>query len=529
MLRFDKDLESDLERRITRKLFLLISVALLAVLSAGVGLGLIISERRASAVEEPVYATPEAMSANFVEVAKSVEPAVVNIDTKSKVPDIQVKGDKPESGNSGDILDYLRRQSRKPSYSVGSGFVVDKSGYILTNFHVVDESSKITVRTQDGKEYLAKIIGMDEETDLAVLKIDAGRDLPSVRLGDSGSAQVGDWVLAIGSPFGLAQTVTAGIISQTKRETPFATVFQQFIQTDAAINRGNSGGPLVNMKGEVIGVNSQIATSTGDYNGIGFALPSNDASFVYNQILKFGKVRRGYLGVGLDSLKPEFGRVYQLPELTGAIITSLQNKESAAAKAGLVVNDIITEFNGQKVLSSQDLIAKVAAAGPEKEISLTYLRETGDKLEAKTVQVRLGERPAAGGPSKAEDSADLDEPRKLPVADDANAVAKPLGLTLLEVTPQLDSEHRLGGQKGLLIKEIDPASFVEDLKNSAGGDLLRESDLIQRINRQTVTDIKSFSEIVDKLKPGDAVVLHVASYNFRARTLQQRIVQFTIQ
>jgi serine protease Do len=265
--------------------------------------------------------TPEMLSASFAEVAKRVETAVVNIDTKGKVPEVASRGERPE-GNLEDLLDFLRRQQRRPSSSVGSGFIVDRTGYILTNYHVVEDSSRIVVRLHSGEEFPARIIGTDEETDLAVLKIDAGRDLPVMRLADSDRARVGDWVLAIGSPFGLAQTVTAGIISQTKRETPYATPFQKFIQTDAAINRGNSGGPLVNMDGEVIGVNSQIATSTGDYNGIGFALPSNEAANVYRQILQNGKVRRGFMGVNLESVKAEFAKVYNLPTPKGAIVTN---------------------------------------------------------------------------------------------------------------------------------------------------------------------------------------------------------------
>jgi serine protease Do len=263
---------------------------------------------------KPSTITPEMLSASFAEVSKRVEAAVVNIDTKGKVPaEITLKGEKPEAGDSGDLLEMYRRMlPRRPAAAVGSGFIVDKTGYILTNAHVVDEASRIIVSLQSGEEYTARVVGTDGETDLAILKIDAGRDLPFIKLGNSDRAQVGDWVLAIGSPFGLAQTVTAGIISQTKRETPYGSQFQKFIQTDAAINRGNSGGPLVNMDGEVIGVNSQIATSTGDYNGIGFALPSNEAANVYRQIRDYGKVRRGYFGVSLDSVKTEFAKVYGL-------------------------------------------------------------------------------------------------------------------------------------------------------------------------------------------------------------------------
>ena len=203
--------------------------------------------------------SPEQLSASFAEIAKRVEPAVVNIDTKGKMPDVTLKNDKPTSDEASDIMEFFRRQlPRRPSYSVGSGFIVDKTGFIMTNLHVVDDASRITVRLQSGAEYQAKVVGADEPTDLAILKIEAGRDLPFIKLGNSEQARIGDWVLAIGSPFGLAQTVTAGIISQTKRETPQASLFQKFIQTDAAINRGNSGGPLVSMSGEVIGINSKI-------------------------------------------------------------------------------------------------------------------------------------------------------------------------------------------------------------------------------------------------------------------------------
>src|SRR5687768_1325757 len=248
----------------------------------------------------PAAMSPEKLSASFAEVAKKVGSAVVSIDTKGKAPEVTTRGESAP-GDSDDIMEFFRRQMpRRPSYSVGSGFFVDKGGHILTNFHVVEDAAKITVKLDSGEEFAARVVGVDEETDVAVLKIEAGREVPYVKLANSDQVRVGDWVLAIGSPFGLNRSVTAGIISQTNRETPSTSVFQKFIQTDAAINRGNSGGPLVNMSGDVIGVNSQIATSTGDYNGVGFALPSNEASYVFDQILKSGKVRRGFLGVGLE-------------------------------------------------------------------------------------------------------------------------------------------------------------------------------------------------------------------------------------
>jgi serine protease Do len=468
--------------------------------------------------------TPEALSASFAEVSKRVESAVVNIDTKGKVPvDVTLKDEKPETGNPDTLMELYRRMiPRRPNSAVGSGFIVDRTGYILTNFHVVDDASRITIKLPSGEEFTAKVIGYDRETDLAVLKIEAGRDLPFIKLGDSDRAQVGDWVLAIGSPFGLAQTVTAGIVSQTKRETPYSQ-FQKFIQTDAAINRGNSGGPLVNMSGEVIGVNSQIATSTGDYNGIGFALPSNEAANVYRQIRENGKVRRGYFGVNLDSVKTEFAKVYGLAEAKGAIITNIGDKQSAAALAGLQAGDVILEFNGTQVLSAPDLVTKIASTSPEKEINVVYLREVGSNLERKSTLVKLAERPSNNVAGDEETT-----PKKLPVSDTKKPI-EPFGLTLIELTPQLAAIYKVEGEKGLIIKNINQASFIADVKNQNGVDALSEGDLIQRINRAPVTDLKTFNETVNRLKKGDAVVLQVQSYDSRTRNLQRRIVQFTVQ
>src|SRR5919202_296443 len=304
---------SDTEQAILKKLRVWIVALAVACLVAGMGIGAILAGRPAVAQGDIQIAAraPEALSASFAEIARRVEPAVVNIDTKTNAPEISSRDqDKDDNSSNNPLLDLFRKQARRPSKGVGSGFIVDPKGYILTNKHVIEDASKIVIRLQSGEEYVGTVVGVDEETDVAVVKINVPRELPTVKLGDSNSVQVGDWVLAIGSPFGLDQTVTAGIISTKERSDPYRfTSFQQFLQTDAAINRGNSGGPLVNMRGEVIGINSQIATSTGDYNGIGFALPSNIASSVFKQLMASGKVRRGYLGVFLDSVKPEFARV----------------------------------------------------------------------------------------------------------------------------------------------------------------------------------------------------------------------------
>jgi len=463
--------------------------------------------------------TPQKLSASFSEVAKTVEPAVVNIEAKGRVPEITAKGD-PAPGDSDDIMDFFRRQlPRRPQYAVGSGFIVDKSGYILTNAHVIENAARITVKLDSGEEYQAKLLGSDDETDLAVLKIDAGKDLPFVKLGNSDEAEVGDWVLAIGSPFGLARTVTAGIVSQTKRSTPQSTPFQRFLQTDAAINKGNSGGPLVNMNGEVIGINSQIATSTGDSNGIGFALPANDAANVYSQLLKDGKVHRGYLGVQLESVKPEYAKVYGLSDPAGAIVTDVVAKPGPAADAGIKVGDVIVEVNGKKVANAAELISVVANVLPQQSVDLAFLREEGAKVDRKTVSVKLTERPLP----KTDDLQ-----RKLPI-NGSRDDQKTFGLTLVDVTPALAETYKVEGQKGVIVKEINPASYIADVKMSNGTDAFDEGDLIQRINRQTVVDMKSFNSLVSKLKPGDAVVMEVLAYNRFSRSTQLKIVQFTVQ
>src|SRR5229473_2195338 len=392
---------TDAESKVLRKLRVwIVAMGVVCVLT-GVGIGAILAGRPAVAQDGSQSAArgPEALSASFVEIARRVEPSVVNIDTLQTSPDVAESDneDKTDRTPGNPLYDLLRRQPQRPTRGVGSGFIIDAKGYILTNQHVIDGASRITIGLQTGERFRGKVIGVDSETDLAVIKIDAGRDLPVMKFGDSNVAQVGDWVLAIGSPFGLDQTVTAGIISKKERDSQTFTNFQRFLQTDAAINRGNSGGPLVNMHGEAIGVNSQIATFTGDYNGIGFALPSNEAKFVSEQILGGGKVKRGYLGVTLAPVQGEFARVYGLPEAKGAIIADVQpdrnGQPTPAARAGLQVNDVVVQFNGQTVQDSNDLIAKVAATEVGQNATLTVLREVDGKLDRRTIDVTLGERP----------------------------------------------------------------------------------------------------------------------------------------
>ncbi len=532
MFELPKDQTTDTERAILKKLRVWIAALAIACVVAGIGIGAMLAGLPVIAQNEAQIArAPEALSASFVEIARRVEPAVVNIDTKTAAPDVAERGEEEGGAGGGDdessagnpLLDMFRKQPRRPSYGVGSGFIVDPKGYILTNQHVVQGATRITVRLQSGEEFRGEVVGIDEETDIAVVKVKTDRDLPTVKLGDSNSAQVGDWVLAIGSPFGLDQTVTAGIISKLQRETPYFTSFQQFLQTDAAINRGNSGGPLVNMRGEVIGINSQIATSTGDYNGIGFALPANEAEFVYRQITSVGKVRRGYLGINPESVKEQFARVYGLQDAKGAVVVDMPIKEGPAAKAGIQLGDVIVEFNGQVIANAQDLIVKVAATPVGQTVPLIYLREINSKLERRTANVTLGERPSTPI-ARAED----EMPAKTRGISSSGGNLR-LGVTLAELTPQIVATGNLTGVRGLFVKEIDPNGIIADVRQNAGAPAVVEGDVITRINRTSVSTLAEFARVVDTLKPGDPIVLNISRYDRRADRVVQRIAQFTYQ
>lgn len=461
--------------------------------------------------------SPASFSDSIASVAKKAGPAVVSIDAKARPAELSARGSQEVPD---DILEFFRRQMpQRPATAIGSGFIVDPSGYIVTNAHVVEDAVKITIRLDSGEEHPAELVGLDEETDIAVLKVSAGKELPFLRFGNSEGVRVGDWVLAIGSPFGLNRTVTAGIVSQTRRETAVSTPFQRFIQTDAAINRGNSGGPLVDLNGDVIGVNSQIATSTGDYNGVGFALPALEAKQVYEEIRANGKVKRGYLGVYLDTVKTEFAKVYGLGETRGAIITDVRDEDGPAGSAGLKTGDIVIEFDGQEIKGASDLIAKVASTKPESDVQVTFLREVGDKLERKTVSMTLAERNLANARNRGRS-------RPAPVEPPMDET-KPFGLTLTEVSAAMATSLKLEG--GLVVREINPASFIADVKLSNGVDALGRGDIIIRINRQPVKDQAAFAKFAAGLKPGDPVVLHVLSPVPGGQTALLKYVQFTVQ
>lgn len=516
------------ERTILRKLRIWIAALAVGCLVAGIGIGAMLSGRPTIAQSDlQIARAPEALSASFAEIARRVEPAVVNIETTQVQPEVNEKDEDKEDETTNPLLDMFRRQPRRAPRGVGSGFIVSSKGYILTNHHVIEDATRITVGLQSGEKYRATVVGIDSETDVAVIKIESPKDLPTVTLGDSNQAQVGDWVLAMGSPFGLDQTVTAGIISKKERESPYFNVFQRFLQTDAAINRGNSGGPLVNMRGEVIGMNSQIATSTGDYNGIGFALPANETNFVYKQIIAQGKVKRGYLGITLESVHDEFAKVYGLAEAKGAIVTFVAATEGGqptpAAKAGILPSDIIVEFEGQPVVNAQDLIQRVASSPVGQEVKLVLLRDVNGKLDRKNMSVVLGERPALR---------EAPEPPKAAPKSSPRGNALRLGITLAEITPQLLADRQIAGTQGLYVKEVDPNGLMAEIRIPPSGlPALQEGDTINRINRVQVNSLADFQRVLNTLKVGDPIVLNVTRLQ-RDRSgerLIPLIVQFTYQ
>ena len=461
-------------------------IALVAVccLSLGVAIGAIArgvvsatsEDNRVAISTRP--ATPDSLSASFARVAELVEPSVAHI----KVYETEF---------------YTRE-------GAGSGVIVNSTGFILTNAHVVSRALRLKVKLADGTETDARVIGVDSPTDLAVIKIDFPRALPVARMGDSDKLNVGDWVLAIGSPFGLEQTVTAGIISAKDRvQGTGSTPFQQFLQTDAAINPGNSGGPLVNLAGEVIGINTQIATNTGVYSGIGFALPSSTAVDIYNQLVTNGKVRRGFLGAVPQELTPQIARLNRIADGDGVVVRELTSENSPAARAGLQGGDVITEVNGQKVKTVRELIRRVAALGVGSIANITYFRDG----ERRSTTVRLEERkdepdaPPGIRPSPSDQ-------RQRPVPDEQDAKSdrrkrKPtLGVTAKTLTPDLARQHGLEGARGAYVISVEPNSIASDNR-------LFPDDLIVEINSKPVASFEDFQRLTRELRSGDEVFIKV--------------------
>jgi serine protease Do len=447
-----------------------------------------------------VVPDPIPSASSFSGIVNRVEPAVVNIattqvlerknSTKKRRPQQQFDQDDPMQDFFDRFFDGRQDGPPQAERSLGSGVIVDKRGYILTNNHVVEQATKIQVQLDGNtQKYTAKVIGVDEDTDLAVIKIEANKDLPVAKLGNSDGVQVGDWVLAIGSPFGLQATVTAGIVSAKDRSGIGGAghQFQRFLQTDAAINPGNSGGPLVDLAGEVVGINTAIITGSRGYEGVGFALPSTTAINVYNQIISQGRVTRGSIGV---SFQEDLGtNAITLKELGAPYGVVIMNVEpgSPAEKAGLKGGDVITSVNGTPVKTGNDLVNPIAAATIGSKVKLNYVRDRSQKETTAVVEDRTHVFPTQAG--------------RLNGQQGESAPAE-FGLRVDSLTPERASRVGMEGQRGVLVTDVDPASFADDLGFSRG-------DVITEINREPVNSVDDYKKAVAKLKPGMNVVFKV--------------------
>ncbi len=489
---------------------LLSTTLLLLTLSIGIVIGTLINtgvhaQRQNAAPDATPLTIPKAVALGneITKLAKTLEPSVVNI-TADFTPKVATKGKRdPDDDQSEDPSDLFRRffggqgggdaappnQRREQS---GSGFIVDKNGYIVTNNHVVDGVDRIRVKLNgDETEYRAKLIGTDRETDIAVIKIDARHPLVPVIIANSDAVQVGEAAVAIGSPFGLEATVTEGIVSATGRDIG-AQQFQRFIQTDAAINPGNSGGPLLNIRGEVIGVNTMIATQSGGYQGVGFALPINMVVRVYNDIIKEGRVTRGSIGVSWDkNTKSETLRALGVDH--GVLVGDVR-KDGPADKAGIKPTDIILSINGQNVKDGDDLVARVADMPVGTQAALTVDRN-GKKMDFKlTIQDRtkvFSDDPRVVGENGLPNSGG-DKPESSQVR---------FGIS---IRPSSDEEKDAAPDKrgGVVVTHVEPGSFAEDIG-------MMEHDMIIAINRDTIASVDDIRKIQQNLKAGDPVAFRV--------------------
>jgi serine protease Do len=417
-----------------------------------------------------------AMSQQFREVVEEVQPAVVNVNSIRVVTksDVQRRQQMPENNPFREFFgdDFFHRffgpgqpqQEGKYPLGLGSGVIVDEKGYVLTNYHVVRNADEVTVTLSDKREFDAEVVGTDDKTEVAVLKIE-GEDLPVARLGDSDAAQVGDWVLAIGNPFGLSQTVTAGIISAKGRANMGIADYEDFIQTDAAINPGNSGGPLVNLRGQVIGINTAILSRTGNYAGVGFAIPINMAQAVMDELITKGKVTRGHLGVWIQDLNEELAETFGVNENKGALVTDVI-KDSPAEEAGIERGDVIIEFDGKQVEDSTRLRNIVAATNPDTEVEVTVMRDG----KPKTLTVKIG---------------------TLTSTESEETVLTGLGLSVEKLTPEKAEELGVEEPAGVAVTEVNPGS-------SAAQAGIRPGDVIVEVDRETIKSVADFEKALEE-------------------------------
>jgi len=475
-------------------LFILLAAAVIV----GAGYGMATALKPGSAAQflppaEPPDASAAAVSAapmvpaNFSDIAEKVRPGVVNIQVVKKLKNVgfgappALRG--PFGGRSPfeDFFGPFSEDNQPGGFEqrgVGSGFVMSQDGYILTNNHVIEGADKIKVKFADGKEFAASVVGRDPKTDLALIKIDGVSSLQPLKLGNSEGLKVGSWVVAIGSPFGLEQTVTVGIVS-AKGRVIGSGPYDNFIQTDASINPGNSGGPLVNMNGEVVGINTAIIPNA---QGIGFAIPVNMATEIIPQLQKNGHVTRGWLGVSIQDVTPELAKSFGLEKNRGALVAEVI-KASPAEKAGIEQGDIILTLNGREIVESKELSRMMAATPVGDAVTLSVLRN------GKTITCRV-----SAGEMQEKEVASLDSPRES------------LGLTVQNITPDIARELGMDKAGGVVVTGVEPGSPASDTGIQPG-------DVIQGVNQKPVRNVDDFAAKIASAGKQDTVLLLIKRGN----------------
>jgi len=435
----------------------------------------------------------------FAKVAEQASPAVVGITTEKKVTQEYSMDRQPfrDPFFEDEFFDYFfrrsprrrspqRRQPESRRLAQGSGFIISTDGYILTNNHVVEGADEIKVTVGKDKPIKAELIGTDPESEVALVKIDA-ENLTALELGDSDALEVGEWVLAIGNPFGLSHTVTAGIVSAKGRKGVGLAAYEDFIQTDAAINPGNSGGPLINLDGKVVGINSAIISRSGGYMGIGLAIPINLAKSVYEQLVESGKVVRGWLGVAIEDLTPEKAPFFKLPENAKGVLISQVFEDSAAEKGGLQRDDVVVELDSQPIEDMNTFRNRVAMQRPGTKVKIVVMRDG----KRKALTVKLGEKPS-------------DEQ----ITILGSGASQKLGLTVQNLTGDLAERLGFEGLTGVLVTEVDAGSPAAQAGITPG-------TLIMEVNRKEVKNTREFSKAVEEVGAGGTVLLYIQDQYYR--------------
>lgn len=427
----------------------------------------------------------------FSQIAKQAKPAVVHISVESTTT---------ASTNYEQFFNHpffeqffgpqFRNQPRpkRQQRGTGSGFIISPDGYILTNNHVVENADKITVTLADNQQVEARIIGTDPLSDVALIKIDRDEKLPTIPLGNSERLEVGEWVIAIGNPFGLNQTVTVGVVSATGRSRVGINEYENFIQTDAAINPGNSGGPLLNIEGAVVGINSALYSRTGGYMGIGFAIPIDMVKSIEDQLQKHGKVTRGWLGVAIQDIDENLAESFGLKSPEGILISEV-TPDSPAQKAGLQQGDVITELNNIRLKDVTDLRNKIALTVPSSVVDLTVIRDG----KTTAIGVTIGEQPADFG----------NVAGRVPT----NTMLSDYGITVQELTDDLAEQFGYTGRQGIVVSEVAPDS-------AAARSGLEPGQLIEEVNKEKVSNFRELKAALTRGSEPDRVLLRIRSGNF---------------